>query len=108
MEIEVDKKEKPRLKPSIKPKVLHQLIDLFNKVHVQNLLLFILIFLQIKSGKATTEEDANLSNEEYIVDKILAKRFNTKKRCSEYLIKWEGYPQWVFCINRTCIFFFFF
>ncbi|XP_018056743.1 PREDICTED: serine-rich adhesin for platelets isoform X1 [Atta colombica] len=66
MEIEVDKKEKPRLKPSIKPK--------------------------IKSGKATTEEDANLSNEEYIVDKILAKRFNTKKRCSEYLIKWEGYP----------------
>ncbi|XP_011065669.1 PREDICTED: flocculation protein FLO11 isoform X1 [Acromyrmex echinatior] len=66
MEIEVDKKEKPRLKPSIKPK--------------------------IKSGKATIEEDADLSNEEYIVDKILAKRFNTKKRCSEYLIKWEGYP----------------
>lgn len=65
MEIEVDKKEKPRLKPSIKPK--------------------------IKSGKAITEEDADLSNEEYVVDKILAKRFNTKKRCSEYLIKWEGY-----------------
>ncbi|XP_018354549.1 PREDICTED: mucin-5AC isoform X3 [Trachymyrmex septentrionalis] len=66
MEIEVDKKEKPRLKPSIKPKT--------------------------KSGKATIEEDADLSNEEYIVDKILAKRFNTKKRCPEYLIKWEGYP----------------
>ncbi|KAG5344041.1 ZN235 protein, partial [Acromyrmex heyeri] len=58
--------KKPRLKPSIKPKT--------------------------KSGKATTEENANLNNEEYNVDKILAKRFNTKKRCSEYLIKWEGYP----------------
>ncbi|XP_012063687.1 PREDICTED: zinc finger protein with KRAB and SCAN domains 8-like [Atta cephalotes] len=68
MEIEVDKKEKSRLKSSIKPKT--------------------------KSGKATTEEDAdqNQSNEEYIIDKILAKRFNTEKRCSEYLIKWEGYP----------------
>ncbi|XP_011692344.1 PREDICTED: mucin-5AC isoform X2 [Wasmannia auropunctata] len=65
MEIEVDKKEKPRLKPSIKPKN--------------------------KFGKAATEEDADLSNEEYIVEKILAKRFNPKKRCSEYLIKWEGY-----------------
>ncbi|XP_011062609.1 PREDICTED: zinc finger protein 708-like [Acromyrmex echinatior] len=58
--------EKPKLKPSIKPKT--------------------------KSGKATTEEDADLSNEGYIVDKILAKRFNTKKRCWEYLIKWKGYP----------------
>ncbi|XP_018371151.1 PREDICTED: zinc finger protein 37-like [Trachymyrmex cornetzi] len=66
MEIEVDKKEKPRLKPSIKPK--------------------------IKPGKATIEEDADLSNEEYIVNKILAKRFNIKRRCSEYLIKWKGYP----------------
>ncbi|XP_018058042.1 PREDICTED: zinc finger protein with KRAB and SCAN domains 8-like [Atta colombica] len=70
MEIEVDKKEKSRLKSSIKPKT--------------------------KSDKATTEEDADQntdqSNEEYIIDKILAKRFNTEKRCSEYLIKWEGYP----------------
>ncbi|TGZ54251.1 Chromodomain Y-like protein 2 [Temnothorax longispinosus] len=65
MEIEVDKKEKPRLKPSIKPKN--------------------------KSGKTATEEDADLSNEEYNVEKILAKRFNPKKKCSEYLIKWEGY-----------------
>jgi len=49
--------------------------------------------LQNKTGKAATEEDADLSNEEYIVEKILAKRFNPKKRCSEYLIKWEGYSQ---------------
>ncbi|XP_032687196.1 mucin-5AC isoform X2 [Odontomachus brunneus] len=65
MEIETDKREKPKLKPSIKPKN--------------------------KSGKAATDEDADLSNEEYVVEKILAKRLNTKKKCAEYLIKWEGY-----------------
>ncbi|XP_046837262.1 uncharacterized protein LOC124432378 isoform X1 [Vespa crabro] len=65
MESEVDKKEKPKLKPSVKPKG--------------------------KSSKATGEEDRDSSNEEYIVEKILAKRFNPKKRCSEYLLKWEGY-----------------
>ncbi|EZA62581.1 uncharacterized protein LOC105276812 [Ooceraea biroi] len=65
MEVDTDKKEKPRLKPSIKPKS--------------------------KSGKAAAEEEMESSNEEYVVEKILAKRFNPKKRCSEYLIKWEGY-----------------
>ncbi|EFN79319.1 Chromodomain Y-like protein [Harpegnathos saltator] len=66
MEVETDKREKPRLKPSIKPKN--------------------------KSGKAATDEDAaDLSNEEYVVERILAKRLNTKKKCAEYLIKWEGY-----------------
>lgn len=80
-------------------------------LHVQqNILLnfasFILTFLQNKSGKAATEDDADLSNEEYIVEKILAKRFNPKKRCSEYLIKWEGYSQWVPpSINRLCFLF---
>ncbi|XP_012214552.2 uncharacterized protein Chro isoform X2 [Linepithema humile] len=63
-EKKVEKKEKPRMKPSFKPK---------------------------KSGKAATEEDVEESNEEYVVEKILAKRFNPKKICSEYLIKWEGY-----------------
>ncbi|XP_012523319.1 uncharacterized protein LOC105829192 isoform X2 [Monomorium pharaonis] len=84
MEIEMDKKEKlkPRLKPSIKPKS--------------------------KSGKAATEEDADLSNEEYIVEKIIAKRLNPKKKCLEYLIKWEGYSQenntWEFAeaVTTTC------
>lgn len=56
--------------------------------------------MQNKSGKVAIEEDADLSNEEYIVEKILAKRFNPKKKCSEYLIKWEGYLQWVFPINH--------
>ncbi|XP_076759921.1 chromodomain-containing protein chromator isoform X2 [Xylocopa sonorina] len=61
---EVEKKEKPKLKPSVKPKG--------------------------KSSKAG-DEDRNSSDEEYTVEKILAKRFNPKKRCSEYLLKWEGY-----------------
>ncbi|XP_043685321.1 flocculation protein FLO11 isoform X4 [Vespula pensylvanica] len=65
MDSEVEKKEKPKLKPSVKPKG--------------------------KSTKATGDEDRDSSTEEYIVEKILAKRFNPKKRCSEYLLKWEGY-----------------
>ncbi|KAG7189657.1 hypothetical protein KM043_017334 [Ampulex compressa] len=64
-EAEAEKKEKPKLKPSIKPKG--------------------------KSNKAAGEEDGDSSDEEYTVEKILAKRFNPKKRCSEYLLKWEGY-----------------
>ncbi|XP_076248531.1 chromodomain-containing protein chromator isoform X2 [Calliopsis andreniformis] len=60
---EAEKKEKPKLKPSIKPKG--------------------------KSSKA--DDDKESSDEEYTVEKILAKRFNPKKRCSEYLLKWEGY-----------------
>ncbi|XP_076685073.1 chromodomain-containing protein chromator isoform X2 [Andrena cerasifolii] len=59
-----EKKEKPKLKPSIKPKG--------------------------KSSKAGNE-DKESSDEEYTVEKILAKRFNPKKRCSEYLLKWDGY-----------------
>ncbi|KAK7864558.1 hypothetical protein R5R35_007328 [Gryllus longicercus] len=32
------------------------------------------------------------SEDEYVVEKILAKRFNPKKKYYEYLLKWEGYP----------------
>ncbi|XP_018349922.1 PREDICTED: uncharacterized protein LOC108753073, partial [Trachymyrmex septentrionalis] len=47
---------------------------------------------KIKTDKATTEENADLSNEEYIVDRTLVKRFNTKKRYSEFVNKWKCYP----------------
>lgn len=33
------------------------------------------------------------SEDEYVVEKILAKRFNPKRKHYEYLVKWEGYPQ---------------
>ncbi|XP_033178164.1 uncharacterized protein LOC117233890 isoform X3 [Bombus vosnesenskii] len=59
---EVEKKEKPKLRPTIK--------------------------LKTKSNKAGDDDS---SDEEYVVEKILAKRFNPKKRCSEYLLKWEGF-----------------
>ncbi|KYM75570.1 hypothetical protein ALC53_13998 [Atta colombica] len=125
MEIEVDKKEKSRLKSSIKPKTksdkatTEEDADQSNEEYIIDKILakrfntekrcweYLIewksspqeeprlkssIKPKIKSSKATTEEDTDQSNEEYIIDKILAKRFNTEKRCSEYLIKWEGYP----------------
>ena len=36
-----------------------------------------------------TEDDLE---EEFIVEKIVGKRYNQKKRQFEYLLKWEGYP----------------
>lgn len=30
---------------------------------------------------------------EFVVEKILAKRFNPRRKQYEYLLKWEGYPQ---------------
>lgn len=39
------------------------------------------------------ENNAESSGEEYAVEKILAKRFNPKKKVYEYLLKWEGYAQ---------------
>ncbi|XP_015184080.1 PREDICTED: uncharacterized protein LOC107070411 isoform X2 [Polistes dominula] len=64
---EIDKKDKPKMKPTFKPKPAH------------------------KIPKAAGEEDRDSSTEEYYIEKILAKRFNPKKRCPEYLLKWEGY-----------------
>lgn len=36
---------------------------------------------------------AEESVSEYVVEKILAKRYNMRKKQQEYLLKWEGYPQ---------------
>ena len=46
-----------------------------------------------KSGSKSMQpkDDNQESGEEYVVEKILAKRFNPKKKCHEYLLKWEGY-----------------
>lgn len=32
------------------------------------------------------------SGQEFMVEKVVARRFNQKKRVFEYLLKWEGYP----------------
>ncbi|KAJ9588236.1 hypothetical protein L9F63_018400 [Diploptera punctata] len=43
-----------------------------------------------KSDKSKDGEES--SEDEYVVEKILAKRFNPKRKYYEYLLKWEGYP----------------
>lgn len=63
VEAEQDKDKKNKLKPSVKPKS--------------------------KMGKSLADNEN--SDEEYVVEKILAKRLNPKKRCYEYLLKWDGY-----------------
>ncbi|XP_046744328.1 mucin-22 isoform X3 [Diprion similis] len=63
---EQEKKEVPQLKPPMKRKM--------------------------KPAKLPGEEDGDSSDEEYVVERILAKRFNPKKKCFEYLLKWEGFP----------------
>lgn len=32
------------------------------------------------------------SGQEFVIEKIVARRFNQKKKQFEYLLKWEGYP----------------
>lgn len=32
------------------------------------------------------------SGQEFVVEKVVARRFNQKRRQFEYLLKWEGYP----------------
>lgn len=46
---------------------------------------------RMKPAKLPGEEDGESSDEEYVVERILAKRFNPKKKCFEYLLKWEGF-----------------
>lgn len=38
---------------------------------------------------------------EYGVERIVAKRFNPKKKCWEYQIKWEHFPRLVFTYRET-------
>ncbi|XP_057320479.1 uncharacterized protein LOC130664545 isoform X1 [Microplitis mediator] len=45
---------------------------------------------RVRPGKAPTDGDEP-NEDEFAVEKIMAKRYNTKKRCAEYYLKWEGY-----------------
>ncbi|XP_012251503.2 serine-rich adhesin for platelets isoform X2 [Athalia rosae] len=65
IETEQDKKEPSKPKPSLKRKM--------------------------RPAKLPGEEEGDTSDEEYVVERILAKRFNPKKKCYEYLLKWEGF-----------------
>ncbi|KAJ8680212.1 hypothetical protein QAD02_015999 [Eretmocerus hayati] len=61
---------------------------------------------KIKPDEGSTQMETD--GEEYAVEKILAKRFNPKKKVYEYLLKWEGYAHehnsWeeVSQVSQTC------
>ncbi|XP_026464808.1 uncharacterized protein LOC113367413 [Ctenocephalides felis] len=48
--------------------------------------------LALRTCKAN-DADRGLPTGEYTVEKILAKRFNPRRKQHEYLLKWEGYSQ---------------
>lgn len=33
------------------------------------------------------------SEDEYVVERIVSRRYNIRKKAYEYLLKWEGYPE---------------
>lgn len=37
------------------------------------------------------EEDVPVGEEEFVVEAVLAERYNKKKKVKEYLLKWKGY-----------------
>lgn len=50
--------------------------------------------IKLPGNRMMRKSDKNKDSEdEYVVEKILAKRFNPKRKYHEYLLKWEGYPQ---------------
>jgi hypothetical protein len=49
---------------------------------------------KLPGNRVVRRSDKNKDSEdEFVVEKILAKRFNPKRKYYEYLLKWEGYPQ---------------
>lgn len=38
------------------------------------------------------QKDPEKDEEEFVVEKIVSRRYNIKKKHYEYLLKWEGYP----------------
>jgi len=46
---------------------------------------------EFPTEKVNAESDDDIE-EDFVVEKIVGKRFNHKKRQVEYLLKWEGYP----------------
>lgn len=45
--------------------------------------------MEIKQEKAETQKE---EEEEFVVEKIVSRRYNSKLKRYEYLLKWEGYP----------------
>lgn len=51
------------------------------------------VFTQVDITNKDTDHDIDDEQEEdFVVEKIVGKRYNPKKKQVEYLLKWEGYP----------------
>lgn len=48
-----------------------------------------------------TNSDEN-NKDEYVVEKIISKRFNPRKKTFEYLIKWENFDKYVTAFICYC------
>lgn len=46
----------------------------------------------IRKSIKPKEDGEESEKEEYVVEKIVAKRVNPKTKEPEYLLKWEGFP----------------
>uniref|UniRef100_F1L8W9 Chromobox protein 3 n=1 Tax=Ascaris suum TaxID=6253 RepID=F1L8W9_ASCSU len=44
-----------------------------------------------KMDEGGTSDHNGESEEEFVVERVLGERFNPKKKCKEYLLKWQGY-----------------
>ncbi|XP_073970208.1 chromodomain-containing protein chromator isoform X3 [Rhodnius prolixus] len=45
-----------------------------------------------RKKKKTKDGESSFQEEEFVVEKIVSRRFNPRKKQYEYLLKWEGYP----------------
>ena len=43
--------------------------------------------------KGKDGEKGSDSEDEYVVERIVSRRYNLRKKAYEYLLKWEGYPE---------------
>uniref|UniRef100_A0A0M3IPA8 Chromo domain-containing protein n=1 Tax=Ascaris lumbricoides TaxID=6252 RepID=A0A0M3IPA8_ASCLU len=46
---------------------------------------------KVKMDEDGTSDHNGESEEEFVVERVLGERFNPKKKCKEYLLKWQGY-----------------
>lgn len=47
---------------------------------------------QPEKSQPQVPSSAGNEEEEFVVEKIVSRRYNIKKKHYEYLLKWEGYP----------------
>lgn len=61
------------------------------RVHLDKVLIFLISQVNSTNKDGEKEIDDDFE-EDFVVEKIVGKRYNPKKKQIEYLLKWEGYP----------------